>query len=131
MSRRRADPAHAKVRFSNREGMVESVWCTVVDAARGLFRVNNLPMFRQRPTYNDVIVATEDRDGSRAGAPHLSERRRWTMAVDPNSLTSGASLGQVHDRAVQRRAIRAVLIPTGVACVFSSRGGFSCHQAAR
>src|SRR5580704_725522 len=56
-------PALAKVNLRNREGETESVWCTVVDAAKGLFRVVNIPMLRVRPTYGDVIVATPDREG--------------------------------------------------------------------
>jgi ankyrin repeat protein len=59
-------PALAKVNLRNREGETESVWCTVVDAAKGLFRIVNIPMLRVRPTYGDVIVATPDREAGLA-----------------------------------------------------------------
>ena len=53
-----------KVLLRDRDGDTESIWCQVVDEARGLYRVDNIPFLRTRPTYGDVIVATPDREGS-------------------------------------------------------------------
>lgn len=52
-----------KVLLKGRAGETESIWCTVVDAERGLFRVASIPLLRVRPTYGDVIAATRDRNG--------------------------------------------------------------------
>jgi hypothetical protein len=52
-----------KVLLRTRAGEIESVWCSVVDASKGLFRVANIPMLRVRPMYGDVIVATTNREG--------------------------------------------------------------------
>jgi len=53
-----------KVFLRGRAGDVESVWCSVVDAARGLYRIASVPFLREKPTYADVVVATPDRDGA-------------------------------------------------------------------
>jgi len=52
-----------KVVLRSRAGENESVWCTVVDPAKNLYRIDNIPFLRERPTLGDVIVATPGRDG--------------------------------------------------------------------
>ncbi|MBE7483626.1 MAG: ankyrin repeat domain-containing protein [Polyangiaceae bacterium] len=52
-----------KVAFHTRDAEIETIWCSVVNRAKGLFRLDNIPYLRARPTYGDVIVATPGRGG--------------------------------------------------------------------
>lgn len=58
----RADASLVKVLMRDRGGDTESVWCTVVDASRGVYRLASIPFLRERPTFGDAIVATPSRD---------------------------------------------------------------------
>jgi len=67
-----------KVVLRNRAGEAESVWCTVVDLAKNLYRIANIPFLRERPTFGDVIVATRGRDGLLAlRRTHAGGGFRW------------------------------------------------------
>jgi hypothetical protein len=58
-----APPVARKVMLRNRAGQTESIWCTVVDATKGIFRVDNIPVLVARPRYGDEVVATPSRKG--------------------------------------------------------------------
>jgi len=71
-------PGEVKVVLRNRAGETESVWCTVVDLAKNLYRIANIPFLRERPTFGDVIVATRGRDGLLAlRRTHAGGGFRW------------------------------------------------------
>jgi ankyrin repeat protein len=94
-------PVDVKVVLRNRDGDTESVSCTVVDAAKHLCRINNIPLLRERPTFGDVIVATPGRDGLlgfrrthaaggfRWGALEYAERTRLAPLVEWLEHTRG------------------------------------------
>jgi hypothetical protein len=52
-----------KVVLHSHAGAAESVWCTVVDPARNLYRVASIPSLCERPTFGNLIVAPPGRDG--------------------------------------------------------------------
>ena len=71
-------PVDVKVVLRNRAGETELVWCTVVDPAKNLYRIANIPFLRERPTFGDVIVATRGRDGLLAlRRTHTGGGFRW------------------------------------------------------